>query len=149
MRKLTIPNIFNFLKKRSTLKLALVILILGLFFVMPTFAAGTGPSMLSDTRDFLTKLIGFLSRVWIFLAIIAGKLMTNDLVYGTFMHLDKYLRDIWNIMKNFANFGLALMILVSIVKHVINKGDADNSPQKIVVKALLAGVLIQMSRFAV
>jgi hypothetical protein len=55
------------------------------------------------------------------LAIIAGKLMTNDVVYGAFMHLDKYLRAIWNIMKNFANFGLAAMILYSIIKYVVDK----------------------------
>ncbi|MBU1758349.1 hypothetical protein KKG31_04230 [Patescibacteria group bacterium] len=88
---------------------------------MPTFAAEAEPSMLADTQSFLTKLIGFLSWVWIFLAIIAGKLMTNDLVYGTFMHLDQYLRDIWNIMKNFANFALAFMIIFSIIKHVVKK----------------------------
>jgi len=68
---------------------------------------------------------------------IAGKFMTNDIVYGAFMNLDKYLWDIWNIMKNFANFGLTFMILFSIIKYVIDKDKAEN-PKKIVINALVA-----------
>jgi len=121
-----------------------VILIVGIFFFHRTYAAWDG-TLLNDTKDFLDKALAFLSWIWIFLAIIAGKFMTNDVVYGAFMHLDKYLRDIWNVMKNFANFGLAFMILYSIIKYVINK--EGEGPKQIIVNALIAGVLIQTSWF--
>ncbi|MEI7562227.1 MAG: hypothetical protein WCJ39_00435 [bacterium] len=50
------------------------------------------------------------------LAILAGKLMTNERVYGSFMHLDIYLWKIWNIIKNFSNFALMGLLLWEIIK---------------------------------
>jgi hypothetical protein len=32
--------------------------------------------------------------------------MTNDLVFGGAFHMDIYLFQIWNMMKNLANYGL-------------------------------------------
>jgi hypothetical protein len=94
-------------------------LIVGIFFFHHAYAADD--NILTNTRDWLDKGVGFLSWIWIFLAIIAGKFMTNDVVYGAFMNLDKYLRAIRNVMKNFANFGLTAMILYSIIKYVVDK----------------------------
>jgi hypothetical protein len=79
------------------------------------------------------------------LAILAGKLMSNDFVYGSFMHLDIYLRKIRNIMKNFANFALIGIILISIIKSLVGKESLN--AKKLILSALGAGVLIQASWF--
>jgi len=71
--------------------------------------------------------------------------MTNDFVYGAFMHMDIYLWKIRNIMKNFANFALAGLVLVSIVQGLVGK-EALNV-KKIITNTLIAAILIQASRF--
>ena len=126
-----------------------VILIVGIFFFHTAYADNNTSTLLNDTQKRLSNGVNFLSWIWIFLAIIAGKFMTNDVVYGAFMNLDKYLRAIRNVMKNFANFGLAAMILYSIIRYVVDKKWGGDDPKKIVIKALVAGVLIQVSWFAV
>jgi hypothetical protein len=54
------------------------------------------------------------------LANLAGKLMTNDIVYGSFLHLDASLWTLWNIMKNFANFALGFMVIFAVVKNLFS-----------------------------
>jgi len=93
----------------------------------------------------LDTFISLCSRLWVILAILAGKLMTNDFVYGAFLHMDIYLWKIRNIMKNFANFALAGLVLVSIVKGLIGKDAFD--PKKVITNTLVAGILIQASWF--
>jgi hypothetical protein len=44
--------------------------------------------------------LNILNLIWLPLAILAGKLFTNDFVYGTFMHMDVVLWKIWNFSKN-------------------------------------------------
>jgi len=77
--------------------------------------------------------------------------MTNDLVYGSFLHLDSSLWTLWNIIKNFANFALWFMVLFAIVKSIFsfNSGSGDWKPLSVIKKTLIAGVLIQMSWFLV
>lgn len=79
------------------------------------------------------------------LAVLAGKLMTNDFVYGAFIHMDIYLWKIRNIIKNFANFALTWLVLYSIIKGIIGKEALD--VKKVITKTLIAGILIQASWF--
>jgi len=117
----SIIKIIHFINKKSTIKMLAVILIVGIFFFHTAYADNNTSTLLNDTQKRLSNGVNFLSWIWIFLAIIAGKFMTNDVVYGAFMNLDKYLRAIRNVMKNFANFGLAAMILYSIIRYVVDK----------------------------
>ncbi|HCB51296.1 TPA: hypothetical protein DEP21_01800 [Patescibacteria group bacterium] len=84
----------------------MLILIIGVFFFTnPTFAqTTTNTDFLEQTATFLNNLMKFFSWSWIMFAILAGKFMSNDMIYGTWLHLDQYLWQIWNITKNFANF---------------------------------------------
>jgi len=70
--------------------------------------------------------------------------MTNDFVYGAFMHMDIYLWKIRNIMKNFANFALVGLVLFSIVESLTGKA---LDVKKIITNTLVAGILIQASWF--
>lgn len=62
--------------------------------------------------------------------------MTNDRVYGSILHMDIYLRKIWNIMKNFANFALIGIVLYNIIKSLVGKEKMDI--KDIIVKTLIA-----------
>ena len=143
-----LANIKTFLTSKTGIKTVIVLVMLGIAIINPTFAADTTNdswSLLNTVTNVLDDLIKIVARAWIPLAIIAGKLMTNEFVYGSFMHMDKYLWTIWNIMKNFANFALAAMILIEIIKYLKD----GKSPQKVIISALIAGVGIQASWFIV
>lgn len=43
--------------------------------------------------------------MWPLIAL-AGVAMDNQLIYGSFMHLDTSLWNIWQIVRNFANYAL-------------------------------------------
>jgi len=86
------------------------------------------------------------------LLVIAGWAMDNTLVYGSMFHLDLPLWKFWNIMKNFANFTMGFLVLVAILKGFFTKEGMGTlkdgkSPLGLIKKTLIAGVLIQASRF--
>ncbi|USN56571.1 MAG: hypothetical protein H6766_06120 [Candidatus Peribacteria bacterium] len=91
--------------RRSSIRI-IVVGIIVLLAMNVTFAADTNVNVVDNLASWLYYLISFLSWAWVALAAIAGKLMTNDLVFGGVFHMDVYLFKIWTIMKNFANFGL-------------------------------------------
>lgn len=146
---MNIKKIINFLFHPTTIKIVGLIGIVGFFFILPTFAQdvtnNTNSSTLKAAQELLQKFLSLCSRWWIVLAILAGKLMTNDFVYGAFIHMDIYLWKIWNIMKNFANFALIGLVLVSIVKSLVGKEALD--VKKTITNTLIAGILIQASWF--
>ena len=132
----------------QTIKVVSLIFIVWFFFIVPTFAdnaTATTTNSLKDIQEWLKNFIALCSRWWVVLAILAGKLMTNDFVYGAFLHMDVYLWKIWNIMKNFANFALLALVLGSIIKSLTGKEALD--VKKILTNTLLAGILIQASWF--
>lgn len=137
---------------KRNLKWVLIFLVLWWLFVGKTYAAGDGDMSLSDTvAMFLHFFVSVASWGWIILANLAGKLMTNDMVYGSFLHLDSTLWTLWNIMKNFANFTLWFLVLYAIVRNMLagplGMEDKTWSPINVIKKTLIAGVLIQMSWF--
>ena len=144
---MNIKKIIRFLFHPTTIKIVGLICIVWFFFILPTYAATTtaDSDVLIATKKILQTFLSLCSRWWIILAILAGKLMTNDFVYGAFMHMDIYLWKIRNIMKNFANFALAGLVLVSIVKGLVGK-EALNV-KKIITNTLVAAILIQASWF--
>ena len=123
-----------------------MVLIIG--FVHPVFAqtTSTDTSFLDGLSGLLTKIIGIWSRAWIPLATLAGKFMSNDMVYGSRFHLDNYLWQMWNISKNFANFGLLWLLLYKIFGFITGK---EKDVKNVIGKAVIAGILIQMSWFLV
>ena len=90
-------------------KQTILFLIVFLFLVGPVFAADG--SLSSGTTDriegiawILFKFGDIASWIWILLGNLAGKLVTNTLVYGEFMGLDAFLWKAWQIMRTFANY---------------------------------------------
>ena len=100
---------------RTRIKQLSMITLVGLLLVSPTFAQ-TADDTLRMTSQFCDFFIDILSWIWVVLAVLAGKLMTNEFIYGEFMNLDVYLWQIWNIFKNFANFALGFGFLYLVAK---------------------------------
>lgn len=142
---------------RWHLKILFMIFAIVLVFSWYTFAdvasCWDGNTAKDIFVNVLYNCLSFLSRWWILLANLAGKLMTNDMVYGTFLHLDGTLWTFWNVVKNIANFLLWFFVLFAILKNVLlwgtNSGDKKWSPFEVVKNTLIAWVLIQMSWFLV
>jgi len=150
--KNTIERIFT----KKNIKIFLLLFVVMQFFIWTSFAASSGGSssdFIKNMSHLLHVFISILSWVWVLLATMAWKLMTNDFVYWSFMHLDKSLWDLWNIMKNFANFTLWFILVFTIVKNLFkwSFGDSSADPLKgakdTIIHTLIAWVLIQMSWF--
>ena len=134
-------------KIKSTLKLVSAFLILGFGFVWLSWASDPWTQKMDDLAKWTHFIVSFLSRWWVILANLAGKLMSNDMIYWSFMHLDVFIRKTRNIMKNFANYTLWFLFLYMIIQSIIKKDSATDIIKKKIVWFVVAGVLIQASRF--
>lgn len=96
----------------------------------------------------IQQITTLFSRLWVVLAMGAGKLMGNTFVYGEFMNFDVYLWQMWNISKNFANMAIWFMFLMYVRKIVFTPDQLTGSEVgKKIGWFLLAWVLIQASWF--
>lgn len=155
------------IKEKKTKNLKKILLLLWLVFLISAFVflpnvafADSNPLVQNDVYiDWISEFIKIISHIvyvfiWPCLAI-AGSALDNSLIYGSFLHLDAALWNIWNIMKNFANFTLWFVFILTIVKNLFkwSFGGADGDPIKgakdTIVKTLIAWVLVQMSWFVV
>lgn len=93
--------------------------------------------------------------LWPLIAL-AGLAMDNQLIYGSFMQLDVSLWNIWQIVRNFANYALGLVFLVWILMYNFSPGGkiwfwsfmkGISGPKDLITKTLIAGVIIQASWF--
>ncbi len=128
------------MRKHSYLTAILLLIIMCLFPTHGVFAAEW-----DTTVEVINMLIKIASRWRTIPAILAGKLMSNDFIYASWLWLDKSLFTMWNYMKNFANFTLWFMLVFKIAKSLFAK-DAF-SIKKELPKFLLASIMINMSWF--
>lgn len=133
---------------KKSIKVWSVFLIFGFVFVAQAYAATD--DITSNIAWFFDLILAIASWIWIILATMAGKLMTNDLLYWSFFHLDASLWTLWNIIKNFANFALWFIVLFAILKNIISpfsKWSDKWKPISVIKNTLIAGILIQSSWF--
>jgi len=150
-----IQKLIEHIARKKWVRLIIMFLILWLFFVTNVYAAGQGdlvePTIINNLSYYIRLLLSIASWLWIILANLAGKLMTNDILYWSFLHIDASLWTLWNIMKNFANFALWFMVLFAIVQNIFSgpfgKDAGERSPIKTIKRTLIASVLIQSSWF--
>lgn len=101
----------------------------------------------TDAVQAIDTILKIIYMVFYPLIFIAGLAMDNSLIYWEVFHLDVPLWKFWNIVKNLANFTLGFMVLFTILKNVFNLGKKVEDVKKIITNTLIAGVLIQASRF--
>lgn len=133
----------------STIKKTLarwIVMVLGMAW---TFANGQPDPALLKQASFMYNAITFLSWVRVLLCMLAGKVMTNGLLFGGSFGLDVYLREIWNVMKNFANFALGFVFLIVVLREIFGL-EIQESLGHIAEKVqwfLFGGLIIQASWF--
>lgn len=150
--KLKIKKFIENIKFKKHIKILLLLFVIVGMFSGYTFADAVSTDA-DEFIDVIYKAMTFLSRWRVILANLAGKLMTNDIVYGGFLHLDSTLWTFWNVMKNFANFFLWGLVLYAILRNLLSavwkSGNSKWWPLNVIKNTLIAGVLVQMSRFLV
>jgi len=116
--------------------------------IHPVFAQTTtaDTSYLDGLAKVIDDLMKVASRAWIPLATLAGKFMSNDMIYGNRLHLDAYLWQMRNISKNFANFGILWFLLYEIANTIMGK---KSNFATVIKNSVIAGIAIQMSWFLV
>lgn len=150
--RMRVKKFIENIKFKRHIKILLLLFVIVWMFSWYTFAdeVTTDPD---EFIDVLYKAMTMLSRWRVLVANLAGKLMTNDIVYGGFLHLDSTLWTFWNVMKNFANFFLWFLLLFSILRSLLSSvWKAWNDkwwPLNVIKNTLVAGILIQMSWFLV
>ncbi len=80
------------------------------------------------------------------LLLLAWKLVDNSLVYWEIFWFDAVLWQLWNILKNLANYTLWFLFVYKIFDFLIN-GQKSWDMKKLLISALIAWVWIQASRF--
>ncbi len=138
--------------KYRYLKMWLIIILVVVFFVHPTFANDISSCAKDDSTlwKITNGLVFFwkiVSWIWIFLWNIAGVLMTNTMVYWEFMWLDVSLWKIWQLSRSFCNYALAVIFLYNIFKYILSPTWDSKSVKTIITQILWASVLIQASWF--
>ena len=78
------------------MKKLISLILVFLIFIPTVYASGSTPA---TSNDILVLLMDLTNILWLPFAFIAGQLLTNDFVYGTFLGVDKVLWNIWNISR--------------------------------------------------
>ena len=120
-----------------------ILILISLFvFTWFTFAGND----IQAVNTWVYSFLNILDVLWLPLAILAGKLFTNDFVYGTFMHMDLVLWKIWNFSKSVSLIILGFVLIYSIFGLFVwkTKNIWDN-----LLKIAFAGVLIPVSWFLI
>ena len=93
--------------------------------------------------SFIEKAIYVLLYPLMFLA---GKLADNSLVYGEIFWFDAVLWNLWNFVRNLANFWLWFIFVYKIFEYLV-KWQKSWDMKKILISALIAWIWIQASWF--
>ena len=110
-----------------------------------TFATANTQAVNTDT-NFYVSIINLLNLIWMPFAILAGKLLTNDFVYGSFMHLDVILWKIWQFSKTISYYILAFILFFSIFSFFVWK---TKNIWSTLFKIVVAAILIDLSWFLI
>ena len=112
----------NFKKIKRILTLSAFLI----FFLFLNISYATGQTQESAIFwNLLVGLFDLIGSIWYILPIIAWKLLTNDLLYWTSLHLDALLWNIWNFSRSIANFLIWFLFIYFIFKFITSEKDAS------------------------
>lgn len=109
-----------------------------------------GNNAIESTSEFSylsSVLVHLMSWAWSIPAMLAGELMSNDLIYGQLVGLEHYFYQFWTLMRTIANFALVAIVVMVIGKVAMWGGEAGKIIRTYGVRLLAAGVLINFSWF--
>ena len=119
--------------------------IVSIFFLLNFSFAATNIDN-GNAFSLVQPIINLINFIWIPLVMVAGKLYTNWLVYGSNLHLDVILWNIWNFSKTIANFAIWFILVWAIFWLFIWK---TKNIFSILWKITVATILINASWFLI
>jgi len=123
----------------------ILLILVWISMISLTFATANTQAVNTDT-NFYVSIINLLNLIWMPFAILAGKLLTNDFVYGSFMHLDVILWKIWQFSKTISYYILAFILFFSIFSFFVWK---TKNIWSTLFKIVMAAILIDLSWFLI
>ena len=140
----------SFLQYLIMYKKTLIIIFIFLC-ILPVWSVRAQDASVQDAcqsiGSFFDMILRFGTAFRMIPVILLGKLLTNEFVYGNFIHLDIYLYSFWNLTKNLANYMLAFLFIYKILTLIINGTDNIISELPKMLKSMIfAAILIQISR---
>ena len=128
-------------------KKLLFLLIFIIYITNFTFAA---TSIWHDLYVNIFAILDVITSIWYIFPILAWKLLSNDFVYWTFMHLDVILWKIWNFSRTIANFAIWFIFIYSIFKYLVYQTDKSWWILKSTLPKLAVwAILVNMSWFII
>ena len=100
----------------------------------------------AEVSEVFSSFLEILSWLRVVPAVVAGKLMTNDFVYGEFINLTTILWQLWQAMRVFAYLVLGFVFIGMILRFFIKQEEPSKLGDALK-KTFIAGILIQMSWF--
>ena len=131
--------------KKKIIKFILIALMI-IWIISFSFAnSATSPNTIWwEDPSFISRIADLLNIIWLPFAVIAGKLFTNDLVYGSLFGIDSVLWKIWQFSRTIANYTIWFIFIIWIFGYFIWK--VQNIFQ-ILGKIVIASVLVNASWF--
>jgi len=120
-----------------------------IIFLMPDLSFASEESTMKGTFEIFDLVLRFLSWVRVVPAMLAGELMSNDLVFGSKFNMEVYLWRIWTTMRGLANFvigGLFLYYILMQIFKSISWTSVSEFMNKLL-KLFLAAILVNASFF--
>ena len=130
---------------KKIIKTIIIVIWFVLIFTLAFAVTNTnGASANQDSFSIIWTIINLLNILWLPFAIIAGKLFSNDLVYGSAFHIDTMLFHIWQFSRTFANYIIWFIFLVHIFLFLAwkVKNIADT-----LIKITVSSILVNASWF--
>ena len=106
-------------------------------------------SALEAAAEMFTKLLQWLYAATWPLLVIAGKFMTNQVIYGEIFGLDKIMWWMWNMIRSFANYFLWIVFILSIFFYMLQIKNEKYNPFKILPQIVVASLLVNSSWFII
>ena len=142
--------IFSFFKNLNKFKKFWLFFVITFFVFSGWTFAFTDHSQANSSVfwDVFFSFVNLIWSIWYIFPILAGKLMTNDLLYWASLHFDVVLRNIWNFARSMANFAIWFMFIYFVFKYLISFWEKDGWIIKTnLPKLAIAAIVINMSWF--
>lgn len=138
------------MKKRSAYLIIILVCVVVLMIPsLSVFAQDGGASSelppLSNVKKYLEIVVSILSWIWIPIANLAGKLMTNSMVNGEVFKLSSFFFQVWSVMRIVANT-IILWVILYLIYTIATSGKVDE-PSKKITKIIGTSLLVNISRW--
>ena len=99
-------------------KILKFIILIGITIWVISFSYADG-NIVSEWKSLISTIVDLLDILWLPFAIIAWKLFTNDLVYGSWFNIDSMLWNVWNFSRTLANYIIWFIFIISILLFLL------------------------------